>query len=166
MTAVTQSDNKWQYSHLYPSHSQSPSQWSTLIGRDPSRCCALIGWTLLCLCHVHAITTQERIYYSRSYVINYKDTAKAFWVPILCVFMAQELGSATPWTFIWICQTSSGPLCSVYPRRHRQCYDRLDWAGEKIKQTLSGPAKVQPRSSSSIIKPTQLTVYISPGSPG
>ena len=28
----------------------TPTEWSTLIGPDPSRYCALIGGTLLCLC--------------------------------------------------------------------------------------------------------------------
>ena len=44
---------------------------------------------------------------------------------------------------------------SVYPPRHRNCYDRLGWTGNKTNCVWS---------SSSIIKPTQLSVYISPGS--
>ena len=43
---------------------------------------------------------------------------------------------------------------SVYPPRHRNCYDRLGWTGNKTNCVWS---------SSSIIKPTQISVYTSPG---
>ena len=38
------------------------AEWSTLIGPDPSRYCALIGWTLLCWCQglCHNNTSQNK----------------------------------------------------------------------------------------------------------
>ena len=73
------------------------AEWSTLIGRDPSRHCALIGWIMMLLMPAF---------------LCHKDTAQGInFLPFLCFYGIRELASATPRTRS---RTLIGPVWSSF----------------------------------------------------